>query len=575
MKNPLVSIIIPVYNGENYVKDAIDSALTQTYKNIEIIVVNDGSTDKTEQILHLYGTKIRYFNKTNGGVSSALNLAIEKSKGLYISWLSHDDLYYPQKIEKQVNVLLGLKNSELDRTIIYSNYTLINQFSKKIVDLKFETQHPLDKMNYPLYPLLKGLINGCTLLIPKACFKVAGGFDVKLKATQDYALWFHLFPNCNIVFMKDQLVMTRIHGEQGTKTIASVNNEGDDLWIKMVKNLTNSQKIKIGGSVIEFYQQTCVIVSGAGYRGAAEYINKIIESSKRRNTPDIKVSVVIPFFNRIDCVHRAINSVLRQTHSNIEIILVDDGSTDAITSIKKLSKNENIRYYRNKNNKGASFSRNFGINKSRGEFVAFLDSDDEYLPNKIEKQLEFMVKKGLVFTHTSYVYRKKNMKDILFKTGRINFKYPSIIAYCGIATPTAMIHRDLLSCKREFFPESFFVGEDICFWISLSREHILYGIDECLSTVISNGSNTTDNEIKQIQGLKNIFSYVVDNFLDCQSALELERLGNTMLASIRKEYLPKSLYYFVHNYVIEKYLEMKLNLIQFILEYKIRFLIKR
>jgi len=66
MKNPLVSIIIPVYNGENYVKDAIDSALTQTYKNIEIIVVNDGSTDKTEQILHLYGTKIRYFNKTNG-----------------------------------------------------------------------------------------------------------------------------------------------------------------------------------------------------------------------------------------------------------------------------------------------------------------------------------------------------------------------------------------------------------------------------------------------------------------------------------------------------------------------------
>ncbi len=85
--NPLVSIIIPVYNGSNYVKEAIDSALAQTYKNIEVIVVNDGSTDNTEKIVKSYGDKIRYFYKENGGVASALNLAIENSKGEYISWL--------------------------------------------------------------------------------------------------------------------------------------------------------------------------------------------------------------------------------------------------------------------------------------------------------------------------------------------------------------------------------------------------------------------------------------------------------------------------------------------------------
>ena len=83
--NPLVSIIIPVYNGSNYVKEAIDSALAQTYKNIEVIVVNDGSTDNTEKIVKSYGDKIRYFYKENGGVASALNLAIENSKGEYIS----------------------------------------------------------------------------------------------------------------------------------------------------------------------------------------------------------------------------------------------------------------------------------------------------------------------------------------------------------------------------------------------------------------------------------------------------------------------------------------------------------
>ena len=81
--NPLVSIVIPVYNGANYVSEAIESALKQTYKNIEIIVVNDGSTDNTEKIVKKYGDKIRYFYKENGGVASALNLGIKNMKGEY------------------------------------------------------------------------------------------------------------------------------------------------------------------------------------------------------------------------------------------------------------------------------------------------------------------------------------------------------------------------------------------------------------------------------------------------------------------------------------------------------------
>ncbi|MDD4547058.1 MAG: glycosyltransferase family A protein, partial [Oscillospiraceae bacterium] len=97
MINPLVSIVIPVYNGSNYLAEAVDSALAQTYKNIEIVVVNDGSNDEgaTEKVAKSYGDKIRYFSKENGGVSSALNLGIENMKGDYFSWLSHDDLYKP------------------------------------------------------------------------------------------------------------------------------------------------------------------------------------------------------------------------------------------------------------------------------------------------------------------------------------------------------------------------------------------------------------------------------------------------------------------------------------------------
>ena len=83
MKKPMVSIIFPVYNGSNYVCEAIDSALAQTYKNVEVIVVNDGSKDDgaTEQICLSYRDKIRYFSKENGGVSSALNLGIKNMNG--------------------------------------------------------------------------------------------------------------------------------------------------------------------------------------------------------------------------------------------------------------------------------------------------------------------------------------------------------------------------------------------------------------------------------------------------------------------------------------------------------------
>ena len=124
--HPLVSIIIPVYNGANFLAQAIDSALSQTYDNIEILVINDGSTDNgaTEQIALSYGNKVRYFNKRNGGVSSALNLGIEKMQGEYFSWLSHDDLYEPEKIKKQIEVLQGLPDH--NKTIIMCADRLID-----------------------------------------------------------------------------------------------------------------------------------------------------------------------------------------------------------------------------------------------------------------------------------------------------------------------------------------------------------------------------------------------------------------------------------------------------------------
>ena len=111
MYQPKISIVIPAYNASNYLAEAIDSALAQTYPNVEIIVVNDGSKDEgaTEQIALSYGDKIRYFSKENGGSSSALNMGIANMTGEWFSWLSHDDLYLPNKLERQIEYIHSLK----------------------------------------------------------------------------------------------------------------------------------------------------------------------------------------------------------------------------------------------------------------------------------------------------------------------------------------------------------------------------------------------------------------------------------------------------------------------------------
>ena len=208
-----LSIIIPVYNGSNYVREAIDSALAQTYKNIEILVVNDGSTDEgaTRDICLSYGDKITYYEKENGGVSTALNLGIEKMTGDYFSWLSHDDLYYPDKIEKQMKELEKYD----ENTILYSNVDLIDLNGKKFDTIMYDHEMLTKK---PDYALLRGSISGITLLIPRQAFKDCGGFDEKVRCVQDYLKWFEMIDKYKFIHMTDVLAASRVHPKQVTLT---------------------------------------------------------------------------------------------------------------------------------------------------------------------------------------------------------------------------------------------------------------------------------------------------------------------------------------------------------------------
>lgn len=224
MYKPLVSIIIPVYNGSNYLEESINSALAQTYRNIEVIVVNDGSTDggATERIALSYGDRIRYFYKENGGVSTALNLGLEKMKGEWFSWLSHDDLYLPEKIESQIRAI-NCYHLDKHKTVLNSWSTLIDKNGKRIRRLRGK-EHGIYSSEEMFQRLFSGnSLNGCALLIPKRKLQEIGGFDPALKYIQDWKCWVSLaLEGCDLFTVTDELVMTRVHESQQTKKIRSL-----------------------------------------------------------------------------------------------------------------------------------------------------------------------------------------------------------------------------------------------------------------------------------------------------------------------------------------------------------------
>ncbi|PKL52496.1 MAG: glycosyl transferase [Nitrospira bacterium HGW-Nitrospira-1] len=236
--SPKVSIVIPVFNGSDYMNQAIDSALAQTYPNIEIVVVNDGSNDggATEKIVLSYGEKVRYFSKENGGVGSALNVAIKEMSGEYFSWLSHDDLYYPDKVESQVKTLAGMENL---KTILYGDYAVFSDNPNKVSEKRLPSVPP-EQFRYFL--TVKNVLHGCTLLLPKSAFDEYGLFNEKLRTTQDYDLWFRMAKKYHFVHIPKLLVKARHHAEQGSVKMGSIAlKECDELLTGFVEELSEAE----------------------------------------------------------------------------------------------------------------------------------------------------------------------------------------------------------------------------------------------------------------------------------------------------------------------------------------------
>lgn len=251
MYQPLISIIIPVYNGGEYLRESIGSALSQTYPNREIIVVNDGSTDGgvTRKLALSYGDQVRYLEKENGGVSSALNLALGHMRGDWFCWLSHDDVYLPNRLERMVEHLRMLKEKgcDLARTVLFSAMEWMDSAGRVI--LRLPTSPGRGNLGIMLRNLRRSRLGGCTFLLPRACFEHLGGFDEELRCVSDVDFWYRLLlHDYTLHYIPEILVRGRVHGGQVTQRAAErMRHEQEIFHIRVIRALYARPKYRRAG----------------------------------------------------------------------------------------------------------------------------------------------------------------------------------------------------------------------------------------------------------------------------------------------------------------------------------------
>ncbi|HUQ88889.1 MAG TPA: glycosyltransferase [Vicinamibacterales bacterium] len=200
---PHVSVIIPAYNAEKFIADTVNSVLSQTYQDFEIIVVDDGSKDGTLAALQPFGDRVRVHQQANGGVARARNTGVSLAQGTWVAFLDADDLWLPEKLERQ----LAISSAPM----IYTDRFNIGDRGD-LPELQSEVT-PMSGGDL-FVPLLRegNFITNTSVMIRRELFQSLGGFYTGLNGTEDWEMWIRVAERHPIGFVPEPLVKYRFHG---------------------------------------------------------------------------------------------------------------------------------------------------------------------------------------------------------------------------------------------------------------------------------------------------------------------------------------------------------------------------
>jgi teichuronic acid biosynthesis glycosyltransferase TuaG len=243
------------------------------------------------------------------------------------------------------------------------------------------------------------------------------------------------------------------------------------------------------------------------------------------------VSIIIPYFKKKEFIFNCISSILKQTYVKFEIIIINDEcSNESKLILKKIaSKDLRIKVINNINNLGVGLSRNIGIKKSKGDFLAFIDADDEWHKNKLKFQVYFMKRNKLLFTHTSYFIINYKNKLIGKFSVKDSIKYEDLLNSCDIGLSTVMINSKI---KKEIKFCNLKTKEDYVLWLRLSKKYNLFGVNKFYTKWRNLNSSISSSIYRRIVDAFFVY-YIFERFSLIKSILLALNLS---LFSIKKKY---------------------------------------
>ncbi len=453
---PKVSIVIPSHNHGQFLAYAIKSALSQTYKDFEIVIVDDGSTDNTSAVLTKYedDPRVTVFRQERKGPASARNIAIEKANGDFILPLDADDLIERSFLEDTVPVL----ENAPELGIAYTQWKTIGDIS--------ETFFPID-YNFLVLAYHANYIPGCSLYRKKA-WKEAGGYNSNMEyGGEAWDLYIRMGEKGWFgKLVQKPLLMSRIH----TESMQSLTNQHhEDIINQIVADNPKIYLKHIAAKVwfdakSQFARRNKYPFSKISIPQLNRILRKMIVWPKPAKTP--KVSIIIPCYNQSDLLHNAVDSALCQSYQSFEILIINDGSTDSFAQVvEKYVKNPKVQII-NQENQGLASARNNAILAAKGEYILPLDADDMIEPTFLEKTVAALntdKKLGVVYTYFKF------FGDANSEFQQIKYDF-MVLAYHGnYMTCTSLFRRKAWEDAGGYNPNMRYGYEDWDLWIGMGE----------------------------------------------------------------------------------------------------------
>lgn len=382
MGNELISIVVPIYNVENYLRQCLDSIQNQTYKKFDCIMVNDGSTDSSQQIAEEYLTDSRFklINQSNKGLSGARNTGINhiREESIFVAFVDSDDYIYPdfletliEHIEDDVDIIEGMIENFHDEIKVDR---VCHNFEKKILITKDDKlgELALNELRVSVFPKLfrkslltedffpEGWIFEDLAVIPELVSH--SGKWIKLPKVI-YA--YRIRPNSITTkeFSEEKLDVFKIFGKY-------------DLFFKDESDVTKLLVEKLKYLHLNYHDIKFVPENNQYKQLYKQEKQKLLSKIADYESKTL-ISIIVPIYNVENYLRQCLDSIMNQTYQNFECLLINDGSPDNSAEICReyVDKDASFRYFE-KENGGVSSARNLGIEHSKGEYITFIDSDD-------------------------------------------------------------------------------------------------------------------------------------------------------------------------------------------------------